>query len=170
MPLFYMLAKPKCTGTGFTKWTSSAVLQCTGDEEQDLPGQPVASCARLGTLPGWWCGETLPRGRRHLRMSLQPFRKEGRMPAGKPGGLCERMRGGDDHQQEQITGAQPRKPLTDSDPPGDPRLDGASAHRASPRCAHADMGGGDDAIGKGSGCPSLLVKEVMCGLPGTASL
>jgi len=92
------------------------------------------------------------------------------MQAGKPGGLFERMLCGDDHQKEQITGANPRKPLTDSDPTFDPSLYGASEHRASPRCEHADMGGGDDSIGKGSGCPSIFVKEVICGIPGTASL
>ena len=92
------------------------------------------------------------------------------MPAGKPGGLFESMRCGDDQQQEQITGAHPRKPLPDSDPTCDPSLYGASEQRASPRCEHADMGGGDDSIGTGSGCPRIVVKEVICGIPGTASL
>ena len=155
---------------GIFRVQTSAVLQWTVDEDQDLPGQPVASCERLGQRPGLCVGETLPRGRRHLRMRLQPVRKEGRMQAGKPGGLFESMLWGDDHQKEQRTGAHPRKPLTDSDPTCDPSLYGASEHRASPRGEHAEMGGGDDSIGQGSGCPSLFVKEVMCGIPGTASL
>jgi len=155
---------------GIFRVQTSAVLQCTVDDDQDLPGQPVASCERLGKLPGLCFGETLQRGRRHLRMRFQQFRKEGLMQAGKPGGLFERMLCGDDHQKEQITGAHPRKSLTDSDPTFDPSLYGASEHRASPRCEHADMGGGDDSIGKGSGCPSIFVKEVMCSIPGTASL
>ena len=28
IPLFYMLAKLKCTGTEFTKWTSSLIATC----------------------------------------------------------------------------------------------------------------------------------------------
>ena len=55
----------------------------------------------------------------------------------------------DDHQKEQIAGANPFKPLTDGDPTFDPSLYGASEHRASPRCEHADMGGRDDSIGQG---------------------
>ena len=66
--------------------------------------------------------------------------------------------------------ANPLQPLTDGDPTCDPSLDGASEHRASPRCEHADMGGGDDSIGKGAGCPSTFVKDVICGLSGPASL
>ena len=76
----------------------------------------------------------------------------------------------DDHQKEQIAGANPLKPLTDGDLTFDPSLYGASEHRASPRCEHFDMGRGDDSIGKGAGCPSTFVKDVICGIPGTASL
>jgi len=32
------------------------------------------------------------------------------------------------------------------------------------------MGGGDDSIGKRWGCPDTLVKDVICGMPGTVSL
>ena len=92
------------------------------------------------------------------------------MQSGKPGGFFEGMLRGDDHQKEQITGANPLKPLTDGDPTCDPSLYGASEHRASPRCEYAEMGGGDDSIGKGSGCPSTFVQEVIFGIPGTASL
>jgi hypothetical protein len=60
--------------------------------------------------------------------------------------------------------------LTDGNPMFDPRLYGASEHRASPECEHSDMGGGDDPIGKGSGCPGTFVKDVICGIPRTASL
>jgi hypothetical protein len=88
----------------------------------------------------------------------------------KGAGFFEGMFRGDDHQKEQITGAHPLKPLTDGDPTCDPSLDGASEHRASPRCEYAEMGGGDDSIGKGSGCPRTFVQEVICGIPGTASL
>lgn len=82
------------------------------------------------------------------------------MQSGKPGGLFEGMLRCDDHQKEQIAGAHPLKPLTDGDPTFDPSLYGASEHRASPRCEHAAMGGGDDSIGKGWGCPSTFVKDV----------
>ena len=92
------------------------------------------------------------------------------MQSGKSGGFFERMLRGDDHQKKQIAGANPRKPLTDGNAMFDPRLYGASEHRASPGCEHSDMGGGDDSIGKGAGCPSTFVKEVICGIPGTASL
>lgn len=155
---------------GLFRVQTRAVLPWTVEDEQELPGQPGASCERLGTRPGWCCGETLQRGRRHLSMRLQPLRKEGRRQAGKPGGLFASLLCGDDHQQEQRTGAHPRTPLTDSDPTCDPRLYGASEQRASPRCEPAEMGGGADAIGKGSGCPSICVKEVIGGRPGTASL
>ena len=90
--------------------------------------------------------------------------------SGKPGSFFEGMFRGDDHQKEQITGGNPLKPLTDGDPTCDPRLYGASEHHASPQCEYAEMGGGDDFIGKGSGCPSTFVKEVICGIPGAASL
>ena len=92
------------------------------------------------------------------------------MQSGKPGGLFEGMFRGDDHQKEQIAGANPPKPLTDGNPTCDPSLYGASEHRASPRCEHSDMGGGDDSIGKRLECPGTLVKAVICGIPETASL
>jgi hypothetical protein len=41
---------------------------------------------------------------------------------------------GNDHQKEQIAGANPLKPLTDGNMAFDPSLQGASAHRASLRC------------------------------------
>ena len=80
------------------------------------------------------------------------------MQAGKPCRLFEGMLRGDDHEKEQIAGANPLKPLTDGDLTFDPSLQGASEHRVSPRCEHADMGGGDDSIGKRWGCPDMLVK------------
>ena len=92
------------------------------------------------------------------------------MQSGKPGGFFEGMLRGDDHQKEQRTGANPRKPLTDGNVACNPSLQGASEHRASPRCAHSDMGGGDDCTDTRSGCPGTFVKEVMCGIPETASL
>ena len=92
------------------------------------------------------------------------------MQSGKPGGFFEGMFRGDDHQKEQRTGANPRKPLTDGNVACNPSLQGASEHRASPRCAHSDMGGGDDFTDTRSGCPGTFVKEVMCGIPETVSL
>ena len=92
------------------------------------------------------------------------------MQSGKPGGLFEGMFRCDDHQKEQIAGANPLKPLTDGDLTFDPSLQGASEHRASPRYEPSDMGGGDDSIGKRLGCPGTLVKDVICGIPETASL
>jgi len=83
------------------------------------------------------------------------------MQSGKSGGFFERVLRGDDHQKKQIAGANPPKPLTDGNPTFDPSLYGASEHRASPGCEHADMGGGDDSIGKGAGCPSSFVKDVI---------
>ena len=93
------------------------------------------------------------------------------MQSRKPGGLLEGMLRGDDHEKEQIAGANPLKPLTDGNMTFDPSLQGASVHRASPRCEHSDMGGGDDSSGKRLGVSRhLLVKDVICGIPGTASL
>ena len=98
------------------------------------------------------------------------MRKERFMQSGKSGGLFEGMLRGDDHEKEQIADANPLKPLTDGDPTCDPSLYGASEHGASPRCEHADMGGGDDSIGKGAGCLGPLVRDVICGIPRAASL
>ena len=81
------------------------------------------------------------------------------MQSGKPGGLLEGMLRCDDHEKEQIAGTNPLKPLTDGDLTCDPRLQGASEHRASPRCEHSDMGGGDDSIGKRSRCPDPPCKR-----------
>jgi len=92
------------------------------------------------------------------------------MQSGKPCGLFEGMFRGDDHQKEQRAGANPLKPLTDGETTCHPSLQGASEHRASPRCAHSDMGGGNDSTGQRSGCPGTVVKDVICGIPGTASL
>ena len=92
------------------------------------------------------------------------------MQSGKPGGLFEGMFRGDDHQKEQRAGANPLKPLTDGDTTWNPSLQGASEHRASPRCEHSDRGGGDDSTGTRSGCPGTFGKDVICGIPGTASL
>src|SRR5256885_3478018 len=141
-----------------------------GDWSSDVCSSDLASCERLGTLPGLCFGEPLQRGHGHLGRRVQHAREERFVHSGKPGGFCEGMFRGDDHQKEQITGATPLKPLTDGDPTCDPSLYGASEQRASPRCEYAEMGGGDDSIGKGSGCPSTFVQEVICGIPGTASL
>ena len=92
------------------------------------------------------------------------------MQSRKPGGLLKGMLRGDDHEKEQIAGANPLKPLTDGDTPCNPSLQGASEQRASPRCEHSEMGRGEDSTGKRSGCPGTFVKEVICGIPGTASL
>src|SRR5947207_4675991 len=91
-------------------------------------------------------------------MRFQQVRKEARMQSGKPSGLVEGMFRCDDHEKEQIAGANPLKPLTDGDLTFDPSLQGASEHCASPRCKHADMGGGDDSIGKRGECPDMLGK------------
>ena len=80
------------------------------------------------------------------------------MQSGKPGSLLEGMFRGDDHKKEQIAGANPLEPLTDGDLTFDPSLQGASEHGASPRCKHADRGGGDDSIDKRWGCPDTLGK------------
>ena len=92
------------------------------------------------------------------------------MQSGKPGGFFEGMFRGDDHQKEQIAGANPLKPLTDGNMAFDPSLQGASEHRASPRCEPSHMGGGENSTGKRLGCPGTLGKDVICGIPETASL
>src|SRR5919201_1211471 len=92
------------------------------------------------------------------------MRKEGWMQSGKPGGLLEGMLRGDDHEKEQIAGAHPLKPLTDSDMTFDPSLQGASEHRASPRCEHSHRGGGDDSSGKRSRRPGTLTPCKRCNL------
>jgi hypothetical protein len=155
---------------GVFRVQTSPVWQRTVDDDHTLPGQPVASGERLGKLPGLGFGEPLQRGAGHPRMRLQQFRKERLMSSRKPGRLFEGMLRGDDHQKEQRVGANPLKPLTDGNPTFDPSLYGASEPRASPRCEHSAMGGGDDSLGKGARCPSTCGKEVICGIPGTASL
>ena len=92
------------------------------------------------------------------------------MQSGKPGGFFEGMFRGDDHQKEQRAGANPLKPLTDSNMTFDPRLQGASAHRASPRCEPSNISRGADSTGERLGCPGTLAKHVICGIPETASL
>ena len=62
------------------------------------------------------------------------------------------------------------KPLTDGNMAFDPSLQGTSEHRASPRCEPSHMGGREDSRGKRLGCPGTLVKDVICGIPETASL
>ena len=116
------------------------MLQRTVDQDQDLPGQPVDACERLGKLPGLGFGEMFQRGDSYLGMRLQHSREEGFMQSGKSGGFFERMLRGDDHQKEQIAGANPPQPLPDGNPMFNPSLYGASEHRASPECEHSDMG------------------------------
>src|SRR5262252_1110941 len=70
---------------GVFRVQAGAVLQCTVDQDQDLPGQPVASLEGLGKLPGLCFGEMVERGDGHLGMRLQQVGKEGGMQAGKPG-------------------------------------------------------------------------------------
>ena len=62
---------------GLCRVPTGAGLPWTVHDDPALPGPPVASCERLGTLPGWCCGETLQRGRRHRSIRLQQLRKEG---------------------------------------------------------------------------------------------
>jgi len=92
------------------------------------------------------------------------------MQAGKAGGLGEGMLRGRDHQKEHIAGAHPRKPLTNGNVTCDPCVQGASEHGASPRYESSDRDGGDDSTGKRARCPDLYVKEVICGIPKSASL
>ena len=134
---------------GVFRMQTGPVLQRSVNDDHDFPGQAGDPFERRGTLPSWCFGETFQRRGGHLGMRVQHFRKEGGMQSGKPGGLLEGMLRGDDHEQEQIAGANALKPLTDGDLTCDPSLQGASEHRVSPRCEHADMGGGDDSIGKG---------------------
>ena len=155
---------------GIFRVQTGPVLQRTVDEDDDLPGQPFDALERLGQLSGLCFREIFQRGDGHLGMRFQQVRKEGFMQSGKPGGFFEGMFRCRDHQKEQIAGTNPLKPLTDGDPTFDPSLDGASEHRASPWCEHANMGGGDDSIGQESRCPSLFGKDVICGIPRTASL
>src|SRR5215470_12036622 len=83
------------------------------------------------------------------------------MQAGKPGGLLEGMLRGRDHQKEHIAGAHPLKSLTDGDVTFDPRVQGASAHSASPQYESSDMGGSDDSTGKRPRCPDPSVQDVI---------
>jgi len=53
---------------GVFRRQTGPVLQCTVNDEHDLPGQPVESYERLGKLPGLCFGETLQRGHGHLGM------------------------------------------------------------------------------------------------------
>jgi hypothetical protein len=155
---------------GVFRMQTGPVLQRRVDDDHDFPGQAVDPFERFGTLPSLCFGETFERRDSHLGMRLQHFRKKGWMQSGKPGSLLEGMLRGDDHEQEQIAGANPLKPLTDGDLTFDPSLQGASEHHVSPQCAHSDMGGGDDSIGQHEGCPEPLVKDVIYGRPRTASL
>jgi len=72
-------------------------------------------------------------------MGFQHFRAERFMQSRKPGSFFEGMFRGDDHQKEQRAGAHPLKPLTDDNRAFDPSLQGASGHRASPRCEPSRM-------------------------------
>jgi len=146
------------------------VLQRRVKDDHDVPGQAVDPCERRGTLPSLCCGETVPRRDGPLGMRGPHCRKEGWMQSGKPGGLLEGMLRGDDHEQEQRAGANALKPLPDGDLTFAPSLQGARAHRVSPRCEHAARGGDDDCIGKGSGCPDTRRKDVICGRLETAAL
>jgi hypothetical protein len=125
---------------GVFRVETGPVLQRTVDEDHDLPGQPFDAWERLGTLPRLCFREMFQRGDSHLGMRFQEVRKEGCMQSRKPGGFFEGMFRCHDHQKEQIAGTNPLKPLTDGDLTCDPRLQGANAHRASPRCepAHRD--------------------------------
>src|SRR5215471_14324628 len=105
----------------------------------------------------------------HLGMRLQEFGKEGGMQAGKPGGLCEGMLRGRDHQKEHIAGAHPLKSLTDGNVTCDPRVQGASTHGASPQYESSDIDRNTDSTGKRSRCPAPWVKAVICGIPRRAS-
>src|SRR6266446_10342168 len=98
-------------------------------------------------------------------MRFQHFREEGFMQSGKPGRFFEGVFRCDDHQKEQIAGANPLKPLTDGKMTCEPSLQGASEHRASPRCEPSNMDGGDDCTGKRLGCPGTLVKAGICDIP-----
>src|SRR5262249_41089117 len=107
---------------GVFRVQTGPVLQRTVDEDHDLPGQAVDPFERLGKLPGLCFGETVQRRDGHLGMSVQHFRKEGGMQSGTPGGFLEGMLRGDDHEKEQIAGANALKPLTDGDLPFNPSL------------------------------------------------
>ena len=143
---------------GVFRVQTRSVLQRAVDDDDDLPGQPIDPFECLGKLPSLCFGETFQRREGHLGMRVQQVRKEGWMQSGKPGRLLEGMFRCDDHENEQIAGANPLKPLTDGDLTFDPSRQGASEHRASPQYKHANMGGGDDSIGKRWGCPDTLVK------------
>src|SRR5215468_1512519 len=68
---------------GVFRVQTGSVLQCTVDDDDDLPGQPVDPFERLGKLPGLRFRELIQRGDGHLGMRVQEFGKERGMQAGK---------------------------------------------------------------------------------------
>src|SRR5512138_2953192 len=155
---------------GVFRVQTGSVLQCTVEEDDDLPGQPVDAVERLGKLPGLPFRELIQRGDGHLGMRGQEFGKERGMQAGKAGGLCEGVLRGRDHQKEQITSANALKAPTDGDVTWDPRVQGASGHGASPQYESSARSGGDDSTGKESRGLDRLANEVVCGLAERAPL
>ncbi len=142
----------------------------TLDAARACPGQTWQGVEGFGQLRGWVRGEARQGRDRNVAMLLPHRGAVGWVQSGTPGGVCAGMVRGHDHHKAERAGAHPLQPLPDGKRACDPRLQGASAPRASPRCAPSHRGGDEDAPGKRLGCPGTRGKEVIGGRPETASL
>jgi hypothetical protein len=117
---------------GIFRMQTGTMLEGTLQQNRDLPRETMQVLERFGPWPGLLLGEALERRDRNLGMGCEPCTALGWMPSRTPCRFFAGMFRRHDHQQEERTGADPLKTLTDSETTGDPRLPGASRHGASP--------------------------------------
>lgn len=117
---------------GVFRMQTGPVLESTIDYEGYFPGQTFELVQGFGNVLGLFLGETLQRIDRDVGMLFQHLRELGFVKSRKPGGFFEGMFRRHDHQKEEVTRADDLETETDQDMTGDPSLQSASWHGASP--------------------------------------
>ena len=143
---------------GVFRMETGTLLERAINEHGNFPGQTFQGVQRCGTLCGLLLGKALSRRDCHRGMRLQHLTELGGVQSRKPCGFFESMFLHHDHQQEEITGADSLKTVTNGDMTCDPSLEGASLHHASSLspCALWRV---EYESGTMTSCPAMLAKD-----------
>jgi len=148
---------------------TGALLERTLHDHRPLPGQLWPLVPGLGHVRGVVLGEALQRRDGDSAVGLQHLRAWRGVPSGTPGGFCEGLLRGHDHQKQPSPGADPLKTATDPETPRAPSLHRASRHGAAslePRDRERDA----DERGPKARCPSALAHDALGARQGGAAL
>jgi hypothetical protein len=154
---------------GVFRRETGTLLERALNENGSFPGQTFHLTQHFGKWLRLLLGKALSRRDGHRGMCLQPLTELGFVPSRKSCGFFERMFLHHDHQQEEITGADPLKTVTKGDMMCDPRLEGARPQNAA-SLEPLDRWRVAYDRGNTTRCPAILEKEARGVIKGVGSL